>query len=987
MFTILWGAVRSRAAQAWTLLLLTALPSAVAAAVPWFALTAAARSAATTADSVPAAQRTVVVHWDSDTGGDPVGALAAFGESVRTTLPMPGAEGFAGLARPMSATDTTGVADHVNVDYRDGFCRHVVLSAGRCPASAGDAALTETVAGRLGVGPGDEFAVQGSSAGPKIPMRVTGIYAITDLSSGYWADELFRVESGLDPIFTVAATFTGTPLGQPVFTWSAEVPVALLRGDDGYDLGETIARAGSLGEIVDPTAGLRADLSGADERLLRAVLLAAVPALLLGWYAIALAGRYTARDRRRDAALLKMRGGTRRRLITLLSGQHLAPLLAGGLLGAAAGLTAGRLMAGPGTLTAGVLAVAAAAVVPLVALVTLVAGDLLLIRTPVVALQREVPATRGGGIAALLTDVLLVAIAVAAAYQARSGSPDAGIGALAPIAVAVAVVVLLARVLMRAADRGGSAALRGGRLRLGLTAVRMSRLAGLDRVFALLAVAVAVLVTATGETAADRVAHTARAEAELGAARVLTVSARNWTALERAVATADPEGRYAMAAAVDRTGAPQVLAVDTERLAAVGVWRPEYGPRPQPPAESHPVPPITGRRLVLKVRNERGVPSTVDVVLQSNSTGDRVQITFELSRATEQTLTEPVIGCAGGCRLVRWQIATQLGTDGKPIERPITLHSLAQLGPDADLLGADRLADATRWRTVAGDGGLELSGSHEGLAIGPARGSARSESDRLFAVDTALPLPLLLAGPAPVPWRFGEAGLTVTGAGQVPARVVAAVPVLPVLGGSGLMTDFDALRRIAGEADPAGVTQVWLTADAPAAVVDRLKQAGLTVLADETAVKRAGRTPGRGTAPAGGFSMFCAVIALLTAAAAAAVAASVDRGPQRAAAAALRVQGVSGATLAATRYLGPFALVTGAVLSGMLAALTARRVAGEPDSAFVDGWRLLAPPDVLGWGPLLISGLTAMLCLTALSWMTAVSGRNPGTRRGSRSDR
>ncbi|GID65161.1 hypothetical protein Acy02nite_30420 [Actinoplanes cyaneus] len=970
------------------MLVLTALPAAIAAAVPWFAVTAAARGAVTAAESIPAAQRTVVVHADSDTGGDPAGALAAFGESVRRTLPMPGAEGVTGLARPMSVTDATGVADHVNVDYRDGFCEHVTLAAGRCPAAAGDAALTEAVAGRLGVGPGDPIAVQSTPAAPKIAMRVTGIYAITDPSTGYWADELFRVESGLDPIYTVAATFTGTPLGKPVFTWSAEVPVPLLRGDGGYDLGEAVARAGTLGEVVDPTAALRADLSGAGARLLRAVLLAAVPVLLLGWYAIALAGRYTARDRRRDAALLKMRGGNRRRLITLLSGQHLAPLLAGGLLGAAAGLAAGRLLAGPGTPATAAWSVAAAAVVPVVALVTLAASDLLLIRTPVVALQREVPATRGG-IAALLADVLLVAVAVAAAYQARSGSPDAGIGALAPTAVAVAVVVLLARVLIRAADRGGSAALRGGRLRSGLTAVRMSRLAGMDRVFALLAVAVTILVTTAGQTTADREAQTERALSELGAARVLTVSAPSWTTLKQAVATADPQGRYAMAAAVDRAGAPQVLAVDTRRLAAVAAWRPEYGPRPQPPAESEPVPPVTGRELVLQVRNDRGMPSAVDVILQNNRTGSRVKVTFVLSRAVEQTVTEPVAAgdCDGGCRLVRWQIPTQLGPDGKPTRKPLTLRSLAQRGPDAELLGTDRLTDTTRWRTVSGDGGLELSGTRDGLAVGPARGSARTESDRLYAVDTALPLPVTLAGPAPVPWRYGEAALTVTGAGQVPARVTAVAPVLPVLGAGGLLTDFDALRRLAGEADPTGVTQVWLTAGAPAAVVDRLKEAGLTVLADETAAGRASRTVGRGTAPAGWFPVFCAVIALLTAAAATAVAASVDRGPQRAAAAALRVQGVSARTLAATRYLGPFALVIGAVLPGVLAALASRRLAGEPDSLFVDGWRLLAPPGVLGWAALLVSGLAAMICLAALAWLIAVSGRNPDSYREGRADR
>ncbi len=266
MFTILWGAVRSRAAQACTLLVLTALPAAVAAAAPWFALTEAARSAVTTADAIPAAQRTVVVHWDSETGDAPVQALTAFGESVQRTLPMPGAEGVTGLSRPMSVIDPGGVADHINVDYRDGFCSHVTFSSGGCPAAAGDAAVTAAVADRLGVSAGDRLDVRATPAAPKIPMRVTGIYEVGDPAAGYWADVLFLVESGLDPIYTVAETFTGAPLDQPVFTWSAEVPVPLLRGDGGYDLGAAISRAGQLGTITDPTVALRADLSGAGER-------------------------------------------------------------------------------------------------------------------------------------------------------------------------------------------------------------------------------------------------------------------------------------------------------------------------------------------------------------------------------------------------------------------------------------------------------------------------------------------------------------------------------------------------------------------------------------------------------------------------------------------------------------------------------------------------------------------------------------------------
>ncbi|KUL33324.1 hypothetical protein ADL15_17685 [Actinoplanes awajinensis subsp. mycoplanecinus] len=764
------------------------------------------------------------------------------------------------------------------------------------------------------------------------------------------------------------------------------MPVPLMRGDGGYDLGDLVARAGALGEITDPTGPLRAVLAEAGERLLRAVLLAAVPVLLLGWYAIALAGRYTARDRRRDAAWAKLRGGSRSRLLALLSGQHLAPLLAGGLLGLLTGAGAGWLLAGAPVAGERVVtaawAIGAVLAVLLGALGTLVVADLLLIRTPVVLLNREVPTARSGR-AALLADLLVIAVAIAAGYQARSGSPDAGVGAIAPFAVAVAVAVLLARLLIRAADRGGGAALRAGRLRLGLTAVRMSRLAGLDRVCALLAVAVAMLAGTTGAATADRDAHTARAEAELGAARVLTVRAENWTALRHAVAVADPQGRYAMAAAVDRTASPPVVVVDTARLAAVGVWCPEFGPRPQPPAAVDAVPLITGHALVLRVRNDRPAPATVDAILQDEVTGATVTVGFGPVPPGEHTVTRPVTGCAGGCRLVRWQIPSPPGPDGAPAPEPITLHSLRGRDPDTDLLSTARFGDATRWRTATSDAGLALAGGAGGLTVAAGRTAVKSGADRLYAVDATLPLPLLLAGPIPVAWRFGEPAINVLGAGQVPARVTAEVAALPVLGATGVLTDFDAVRRIAAETGATGITQVWLTSDTPAAVVDRLTGAGLIVLADETVTARAGRTPGRGTAPAGSFALLCAVIALLTAAAAGAVAAAVDRAPQRASARALRVQGLPASTAAATRHLGPFALVVAGTASGVLAALVARRVVGEPASFFADGWRLLPPPEALGWLPLLGAALAGFLVLGVLGWLTAAveRTRTEGTPR------
>ncbi|MFB9336023.1 ABC transporter permease, partial [Actinoplanes octamycinicus] len=223
-----------------------------------------------------------------------------------------------------------------------------------------------------------------------------------------------------------------------------------------------------------------------------------------------------------------------------------------------------------------------------------------------------------------------------------------------------------------------------------------------------------------------------RAEAELGAGRVLTVRAANWTALRHAVAVADPRGRYAMAAAVDRQSSPPVLAVDTGRLAAVGAWRPEFGPRPAPAPQLDPVPLITGTALVLRIRNDRPAAASVDLILLNEATGAKVEAGFGPVPPGEHTVTAALTGCADGCRLARWQIPAPIGPDGVPAREPVTLRSLVQRGPDAELLTPDRLADAGEWRTGAADLGLVLAGGPGGLTVAAGGSAAKPGGDRLF---------------------------------------------------------------------------------------------------------------------------------------------------------------------------------------------------------------------------------------------------------------
>src|SRR4051794_41791900 len=102
MIALVFGAVRARTAQVVTLLVLTALAAAVAAAGPWFAYAGVSRAAAADVAASPAGQRTLSVRQIADTGGDPQSALDQFGRTVRGQLPLPVSQAGAGAGLPPS---------------------------------------------------------------------------------------------------------------------------------------------------------------------------------------------------------------------------------------------------------------------------------------------------------------------------------------------------------------------------------------------------------------------------------------------------------------------------------------------------------------------------------------------------------------------------------------------------------------------------------------------------------------------------------------------------------------------------------------------------------------------------------------------------------------------------------------------------------------------------------------------------------------------
>jgi hypothetical protein len=991
MLTLIIGAVRARTAQVLVMFVLTALAAAVAFAGPWFALASMSSAAAADVAAAPAEQRTVSIRQTTRIDGDPQATVDRFAARVGELVTLPSDGPVSGLS--LSLNVKRGSIDgSVPVAYRDQFCAHVRLT-GSCPAKANEIAISEAAGQQLELRAGDRLTGAISLGRRPVDLRVVSVYTPVEPDGAYWSNNLFRPPSGPDPVFTPIGTFAVEELSNPTISYDVQLPESLLRGDGGFDLAAALnTTAVQLGReklsLVNSSGPLLAAVARDRSTAGTIVTGSLVQVLILAWFAIGLAGRYTGRDRRGDAALLKLRGATRSGMLRLAWGQHLVPLLAGTIAGMPLGYLVARLLAGPvrdssAQRSAWLLSVAAAVAVLAGGLLVLAVLEALVQRRPVAELLRQVTSGRGDWRSGLV-DLLLLAAAAPAVYQARVSGTTSGLAPAAPAMVALAVALLLARLLTRIADRGGGAAVRSGRLRLGLTAVQMSRRPGTDRLFALVVVTVAMFTTALGGWFADREHRTARSGAELGAPRVLTVLAANRTILQEAVRRADPRGTRAMAAVVDTSQLPAVLAVDSPRLAAVARWRPDFGPvsllaaaMADDPGPA-PLPAITGNRLTVRVRHDGVSAAQLALVLQHEGTGATVRVPFGALGPGEQSLTGRVTGCAAapGCRIVRWELTAPPDSRGR-VAAPgtpaaVTVRELTQQDPPATVLDGPALTDIDRWRGGVGAAAMDIDTTHGALrmAIDEHPVVPGTADYQVWAVDSGLPLPVVLAGAAPQEWRFTEPGLSSLGAETTPVRVAGTVPALPVLGSDGVLIDLDASRRLIGDGTVTGTFQVWLAPDAGPGVIAALESNGLSVVDDVTVADRQDRLGQQGPSAGSRFALLAAATALLLAAAGVAVAGAVDRRTRLEEMAALRAQGLPHRTAVVASWAGTAGLVLAGLAGGLVAAVLAHPLAGTAVPAFTDGWAVLAPPGPLSVLAVVLAALTALLVLGLAAWLS-----------------
>jgi putative ABC transport system permease protein len=995
---LILAALRHRRAQALTVLVLTMFAVAAAVASPWYVAGAADKAAAV--DLANASQREhLVLVTRSVTTRDPgtaVDPLAQARSTIPDTLAIPGAIHVVGGSQGANVLSAGGGGGTtMPIAFRDGMCEHLKID-GRCPQQPGEALLSRAVASHLELRTGDTISLK-PAIGDGQPLTVVGLYDYVDPAGAYWGGSRYvgavgQGSAGGDPVFVSPGTYGGPALGQITVTDDVRLPDDAFRGKSGANLSDVVAKAehdlNEEGYTSEFGGQSLANRVAADQDTIRVgVPVGAAQLLALCWFAFFLAGRYAARDRRADIALLKLRGAGTARQLRLTAGQSALPMLGGLLLGGALGFGVARALAGavrPETQAATLrLSVATALLAMVGGLIAILLAEWTTLRTPVADLLRGVPPRRRGWRTDLV-DLLVVAVAVSAAYQAKTQGTgeNAGLAPLARFFVALAVALLLARVVGLAMAGLGSSALRSGRLRFALGALQVTRRPGMDRVFALLMVAVAGIVTALTDWSGASAARTTRASQEVGAATVLTVQADNRWQMMAAVRAADPTGTKAMAAVYrgqSGTNSPPVLAVDSTRLASVATWLDGYGAdaatlagqlRSQAPKS------LLLHGSSVSVRASADAPDTWLVVRAIQlDTGALQQVALGPLTSTPTDLTGE-LACSGGtgCRLL------SLGLAGKPSAAPggflpiphevtATITGITQHGPDATVADASALGDVQRWRagfarkTIvvgASDGALRLVDSEPQTA-----------DARVYPIDAPAPLPVVTAGSTARLFTFGDAALSPLGGDTMPIRIAGNTKALPVVGGEGLLVDLTVASQLDSALVGVETQQVWLAPDAPGDIVDKLRAAGLTVTRSTSITGVESRLDDQGPTAALRFALFAALLGLALAATTVAVAAAGETGPRAAELAALRAQGVPARSARAVSYGGYLGLVLAGVLGGLLAAVLSRLFVGTGLPPFVDSWVVLPVSMGLRPYPVLIACLGALLLLGATAAVAA----------------
>lgn len=1008
MWAVVGNALAARRGQAIVVALVALLACAAAVAASWYAVAASQRVGVAAVEGVPVQERLVSVNAEPGPG-QPV--LADWVTEVRQQLSPASFVSVVGGFAPAELRKAASGGDpvEVNIAYREHVCDHLVVT-GSCPSARDEVVLPQAVADDLGVSAGDELVVEhvrneGNTATPvTAAVRLVGSYQVVDPGDPFWgAGSQVGLGDGSDTERAAAFAVREAMADYSRVTYTydlAAVPAAFATADV-EELGVTLdaglgalqrqdysVTAGGLTELLDRIEQDRQEVA-------TSIGVGLVVLLLFTWFTLVVVLRSTVVQVRGDVGWWRLRGAPPGRGWVVVVGQSAVPLVAGAIIGAIVGLGLGREIAGTIEGDAGLVALLLGLLLVGLAVaggfVAVVAAQLGILRTPVRDLLRWIPARRRRWRRSLV-DLVLVVLAAAAVGQALVVGRDmAGLASLAPGLAVLAIALLAAWAVQPLAAGLAPRALRAGRLAATLIAASMARRPETHRLFALVAVAVALTTTAL--LSWDSAARTQwqRAALETGADRVITMAAADSAELLAAVRAIDPAGTEAMAV-IHRPGSgdqPPILAVDATRLGVIAGWRDDYGgDQDDVAAMLRPVAPepavieADAFELEAAAMDPSGGQVHARVRLRSMDTGRAIDALVGPLSDEPSSYDVDVPGCAGGCRFVGLQLlggrlsgvagaetaggteTADAGPDGlAPPGNESQVELFRLTGVDGAEIEPALFSEPARWRPPVGqrDLGLAITEGDAGLRLTVPGSSSEVPLDRNdwgFVADTPAPLPALVAGWQPDPTQ--EIRLAPLGRVAVPTEVAGTAGLIPVLGETGAMVDLEYAERLAPFALGGGTPQVWLSASAPSAIVDDLREAGLTPLRQDSLADHLERLAAEGSAVGVRFQTAVALVALLLAGGAVLVHAAHERDGRATELVALRFQGVSPTTARAAGYGSVAAVMGAAGVVGLVAGIVGAAIARILHPGFLDGWTVL-PTAALRLVP--VGGAAALMVL------------------------
>nr|WP_206324561.1 MULTISPECIES: FtsX-like permease family protein [unclassified Streptomyces] len=226
------------------------------------------------------------------------------------------------------------------------------------PGGVIETALPEEAAKRLRTDPGTVLELTDRLTGKKVRARIVGVYRATDPGDPYWLLD----QAGGRGVRTVSFTTYGPLLADPAVlasgavapgetSWLAEADFSRLDTGDIAPLREAATReparlladTTAFGTTISAATGLPTVLAETERALAvsrSTLLIVAVQLVLLAAYALLLVARLLSTERAGETALLRARGGSRRRIAGLAAAEALllalpaallAPLLTGPL--------------------------------------------------------------------------------------------------------------------------------------------------------------------------------------------------------------------------------------------------------------------------------------------------------------------------------------------------------------------------------------------------------------------------------------------------------------------------------------------------------------------------------------------------------------------------------------------------------------------------------------------------------------------------------